>query len=45
MIDATAIIMTKNEEKNIGDCLKSMRGFGKCCMATDCIKHRRYCVK
>ena len=36
MIDATAIIMTKNEEKNIGDCLKSMQGFAKRCVVIDC---------
>lgn len=36
MIDATAIIMTKNEEKNIVDCLKSMRGFAKRCVVIDC---------
>ena len=36
MIDATAIIMTKNEEKNIVDCLKSMEGFAKRCVVIDC---------
>ena len=36
MIDATAIIMTKNEEKNIGDCLKSMQNFAKRCVVIDC---------
>lgn len=36
MIDATAIIMTKNEEKNIVDCLKSMTGFAKRCVVIDC---------
>jgi len=36
MIDATAIIMTKNEEKNIVDCLKSMSGFAKRCVVIDC---------
>lgn len=36
MIDATAIIMTKNEEKNIVDCLESMRGFAKRCVVIDC---------
>lgn len=36
MIDATAIIMTKNEEKNIVDCLKSMDGFAKRCVVIDC---------
>ncbi len=36
MIDATAIIMTKNEEKNIFDCLKSMKGFAKRCVVIDC---------
>ena len=36
MSDATAIIMTKNEEKNIVDCLKSMSGFAKRCVVIDC---------
>ncbi len=36
MIDATAIIMTKNEEKNIVDCLKSMESFAKRCVVIDC---------
>ena len=36
MIDATAIIMTKNEEKNIVDCLKSMQGFASRCIVIDC---------
>lgn len=36
MIDATAIIMTKNEEKNIVDCLESMKGFAKRCVVIDC---------
>ena len=36
MINATAIIMTKNEEKNIVDCLKSMEGFAKRCVVIDC---------
>jgi len=36
MIDATAIILTKNEEKNIVDCLKSMKGFAKRCVVIDC---------
>ena len=36
MIDATAIIMTKNEEKNIVECLKSMQGFAKRCVVIDC---------
>lgn len=36
LVDATAIIMTKNEEKNIGDCLDSMKGFAKRCVVIDC---------
>lgn len=36
MIDATAIILTKNEEKNIVDCLKSIRGFAKRMVVIDC---------
>lgn len=35
-VDATAIIMTKNEAKNIGDCLDSMRGFARRCVVIDC---------
>ena len=29
MADITAIILTKNEEVNIGDCIKSIRGIVK----------------
>jgi len=36
MIDATAIIMTKNEEKNIAQCLQSIRGFAKRAIVLDC---------
>lgn len=36
MIDATAIILTKNEENNIVDCLESMKGFAKRCVVVDC---------
>lgn len=36
MIDATAIIMTKNEEKNIVPCLESIRGFAKRALVIDC---------
>ena len=36
MIDATAIIMTKNEEKNIAECLQSMKGFARRCVVIDC---------
>lgn len=36
MIDATAIVMTKNEEKNIVNCLKSMEGFAKRVVVIDC---------
>lgn len=36
MIDATAIILTKNEEKNIVECLLSMKGFAKRCVVVDC---------
>lgn len=36
MIDATAIIMTKNEEKNIVPCLESIRGFAKRAIVIDC---------
>ena len=36
MIDATAIVMTKNEEKNIVECLKSVQGFAKRVLVIDC---------
>ena len=36
MIDATAIIMTKNEEQNIIDCLQSMNNFARRCVVIDC---------
>ena len=36
MIDATAIIMTKNEEKNIAQCLQSIQGFAKRALVIDC---------
>ena len=36
MVNATAIIMTKNEEKNIVDCLLSMKDFAKRCVVIDC---------
>lgn len=36
MIDATAIIMTKNEEKNIVECLHSIQGFAKRAIVLDC---------
>lgn len=35
MVDATAIILTKNEEKNIVQCLESMKGFAKRCVVID----------
>ena len=28
-MDVTAVIITKNEEKNITDCIKSIEGFAK----------------
>ncbi|MBQ9716830.1 MAG: glycosyltransferase family 2 protein [Clostridia bacterium] len=36
MIDATAIILPKNEEKHIADCRQSMRGFAVRCVVIDC---------
>ncbi len=36
MISATAIILTKNEEKNIAECLDSMKGFAERCVVVDC---------
>jgi len=36
MIDATAIVMTKNEEKNLVDCLNSMKNFAKRVVVIDC---------
>lgn len=36
MQSITAIILTKNEEKNIGECLKSIRGFVERAVVVDC---------
>ena len=36
MESLTAIILTKNEEKNIGDCLKSIQGFASRALVVDC---------
>ena len=35
MASVTAIILTRNEEKNIADCLKSLAGFAECCVVVD----------
>ncbi|NLJ18280.1 glycosyltransferase family 2 protein [Globicatella sulfidifaciens] len=35
MVDLTAIILTKNEDKNIEDCLKSIKGFAKRVVVVD----------
>lgn len=35
MIDLTAIVLTKNESKNISDCLKSIQGFAKRVVVVD----------
>ena len=36
MQSLTAIILTKNEEKNIGECLKSIRDFASRAVVIDC---------
>lgn len=36
MADITAIILTKNEEKNLPDCLKSIQGFCRRAVVVDC---------
>ena len=36
MADITAIILTRNEEKNLPDCLKSIRGFCSRAVVVDC---------
>lgn len=36
MVDITAIILTKDEEKNIEECLKSIKGFTKRVVIVDC---------
>lgn len=36
MQSLTAIVLTKNEEKNIGECLKSIRGFASRAVVIDC---------
>ena len=38
MADITAMILTKNEEKNLPDCLKSIRGFCARAVVVDCGK-------
>lgn len=35
MADITAIILTKNEEKNLGDCLRSIAGFARRAVVVD----------
>ena len=35
MADITAIVLTKNEEKNLPDCLKSMKGFARRVVVVD----------
>ena len=35
MVDLTAIVLTKNEEKNIVDCIKSLHGFAKRVVVVD----------
>ena len=36
MADITAIILTKNEEKNLPDCLRSIKGFCSRAVVVDC---------
>ena len=36
MASVTAIVLTRNEEKNLGDCLKSIRGFAQRAVVVDC---------
>jgi len=36
MASVSAIILTRNEEKNLGDCLDSLRGFAERCVVVDC---------
>lgn len=36
MASVTAIILTKNEEKNLGECLKSIQGFAERAVVVDC---------
>lgn len=35
MVDVTILILTKNEEINIGECLESVKGFAKRCVIVD----------
>ncbi len=35
MIDVTILILTKNEEKNLAECLASVKGFAKRCVVVD----------
>ena len=41
MASVTAIILTRNEEKNLGDCLDSLRGFAERCVVVDCFSSDR----
>ena len=36
MASITAIILTRNEEKNLGECLKSISGFVQRAVVVDC---------
>ena len=36
MASVTAIVLTRNEEKNLGDCLKSIRGFAQRAVVVNC---------
>ena len=41
MASVTAIILTRNEEKNLGDCLDSLRDFAERCVVVDCFSSDR----
>ena len=42
MASVTAIILTRNEEKNIADCLKSLAGFAERCVVVDSLSAIKY---
>ena len=41
MQDVTILILTKNEEINLPDCLQSVKGFAKRCVVVDSFSNDR----
>lgn len=44
MIDVTVVILTKNEEKNLPDCLRSLEGFARRAVVVDSISDDATCA-